>query len=194
MGIESSVHEKISKEGIQAIRSLGIGGALAGLTLGFGYYAYQLLKPVIPTTGTGILEMFSIVFMLSIVAGYYFGISITESDHNYFLFFSYFLVILVATAALGVIDFGYLFVIPPVFSILLGLMVLNKNIEFNDTTGTLLHFSNNMAMGGISAIFHIIIVEPSVTPYLGKWSPITWAWVVIVFFILLVRFFIEEDL
>ena len=132
--------------------------------------------------------------MLSIVAGYYFGISITKSDRNYFLFFSYFLVILGATAVLGFIDFGYVFVIPPVFSILLGLMVLNGNIDFNETTGILLHFSSNMAMGGISAIFHIIIVEPNVTPYLGKWSPITWAWVVIVFIILLIRFFIEEDL
>lgn len=193
MTIENRVDDELSKDTIQTIISLAIGGALAGLTLGFGYYAYLLLKPIVPTTGTGILEMFSIVFMLSIVAGYYFGISITEDDHNYFLFFSYFVVILGVTVVFGLKDFGYLFVIPPAFSLLLGLMVLNENIEFNQTTGTLLHFASKMSMVGISAVFHMLIVEPSVEPYLGVYSPITWLWVVAAFIILLIRFVMEED-
>lgn len=193
MTIEDKFEKRLSKGSTQVISSVMIGAFLGILLLIFGYYSYTLLKPAISTSGSGILEMFGIVFMLSIIAGYYFGISITQEDHNYFLFFSFFAVVMVSTVVFGLRDFGYLFVIPPAFAVLLGWMVLNKNIRFDKNAGLLLQFSSKMAMGGIGAIFHAIIVEPFVQPYLGPWSPVTWIWVVIAFILLILKFGYDLD-
>lgn len=183
MAIKFENNEKLRTDVLSAI----LGVALAIVTLMIGASLTGLTGISITYTSTYLAELFVLSLMLSMVAGYYFGLSLNKNESNAYLLAAYFSVTLLALVYKLFSVFEY-FVVGPFLIVIFGLAIYNNNINLNRISGKAFEAVSKVSLSVVSAGLNSLIIIPFLTPIIGNLSYGTWAWVVIVIVILVFKY------
>ena len=169
------------------ILSFVIGIALATITLIIGQSLTSLTGTAIQISSIHLAELFLLTLMISMVSGYYFGVSMTKDDSNAYLLFSYFSVTLVVTV-FSLIKMYDFFISGPLLVVVFGMMIYNNNIDLTKTSGKIFEAISKISLSVVSAGLNSLVIVPFLTPIVGSYSNFAWVWVVVVVIILIVKY------
>lgn len=169
------------------ILSAVLGIALALVTLMIGASLTGLTGISISYTPKYLAELFVLSLMLSMVAGYYFGLSLNKNESNAYLLAAYFSVTLFALVYKLFSVFEY-FVVGPFLVVIFGLAIYNNNINLNKVSGKAFEAVSKVSLSVVSGGLNSLIIIPFLTPIIGNLSYGTWAWVLIVVVILALKY------